>query len=509
MERRARRDDPAEDPATAAAREPADPAEPTAAGREPTDPAEPTAAGREPADPAEPAAAEPGAAEVADAELISRVRAGDVSAYGILYERHLAAARRLARHLAGPDAADDAVQDAFTKVLKALKSGGGPDTGFRPYLLTAVRRTVYDRRRAERRVHHTDTIENFDSGVPFDDPAVEGLERSMIARAFRSLPERWQTALWHTEVEGAKPAEVASLLGLTANAAAALAYRAREGLRQAYLQMHLDDLAAEDACRPALEKLGPYVRGGLADRDSRKVRRHLKGCKRCKGIHAELVHVNKALREILGPLVLGVTTTGYLASKGGAHLWFRRLPKRQQRALGGSVIVAATVALAMMLVSGEEPIRTAPEPPVAAEPAAPPAAAPPARPPAPPRPSRPAAAREPEPPPRKAPAKKPPRRPRAQPPREYPAERPGGFLIHLKVRISRHHTTIHVQVKPGTPRGVPFRGPHGPHGSHGLHGPRGTSGYVHQKVPRHGTYSVTHRAGRHGRLKPGSRGPRG
>jgi len=37
--------------------------------------------------------------------------------------------------------------------------------------------------------------------------------------------------LWHSEIEGARPAEVASLLGLTANGVAVLAYRAREGLR--------------------------------------------------------------------------------------------------------------------------------------------------------------------------------------------------------------------------------------------------------------------------------------
>ena len=74
-------------------------------------------------------------------------------------------------------------------------------------------------------------MEAFDPGVPFADPAVAGLERTMIADAFASLPERGETVLWHTEIEGARPAEVASLLGLTANGVAVLAYRAREGLR--------------------------------------------------------------------------------------------------------------------------------------------------------------------------------------------------------------------------------------------------------------------------------------
>src|SRR4051794_16137188 len=44
-------------------------------------------------------------AEQSDAALISRVRAGDGAAYELLYERHIAAARTLARHLAGGAAA--------------------------------------------------------------------------------------------------------------------------------------------------------------------------------------------------------------------------------------------------------------------------------------------------------------------------------------------------------------------------------------------------------------------
>src|SRR5581483_6032471 len=131
----------------------------------------------------------------------------------------------------------------FARVLGQLRRGGGPDGAFRAYLLTTVRRVAIDRLRAEGKLVVSDQMEAFDPGVPFTDPAVADLERTMIARAFASLPERWRTVLWHTEVEGARPAEVAASLGLTANGVAALAYRAREGLRQAYLQMHLSGAA--------------------------------------------------------------------------------------------------------------------------------------------------------------------------------------------------------------------------------------------------------------------------
>ena len=185
-----------------------------------------------------------------DADLIKASRTGDAAAYDSLFRRHVAAARGLARQLVRNRAeADDVVAEIFAKILALLHRGGGPDDAFRPYLLTTVRCTTYDRHRAERRQLVTDEMEAFDRGVPFADAAVADLERTMIARAFASLPERWQAVLWHIEIEGARPADVAPLLGLTANSVAALAYRAREGLRQAYLQMHLSARSATSAVR--------------------------------------------------------------------------------------------------------------------------------------------------------------------------------------------------------------------------------------------------------------------
>ena len=84
-----------------------------------------------------------------DAELISRVRNGDLEAYGELFSRHHHAAERMARQLVPAPDADDLAGDAFAKVLEALRGGGGPDVSFRAYLLTTVRRVHVDRLRAE------------------------------------------------------------------------------------------------------------------------------------------------------------------------------------------------------------------------------------------------------------------------------------------------------------------------------------------------------------------------
>src|SRR3984957_10793247 len=150
--------------------------------------------------------AETGQALIGDAELIAAIKAGDMAAYGELYRRHAGAARSLARQLVrGPAEVDDVVAETFSRVLDLMRRGGGPQDAFRPYLLTAVRRGAYDRYRGERLSVVTDEIEAFDPGQPFIDPAVAGLERSLIARAFLSLPERWRAGLLHTGVEGGEP----------------------------------------------------------------------------------------------------------------------------------------------------------------------------------------------------------------------------------------------------------------------------------------------------------------
>ena len=248
-----------------------------------------------------------------DAELISAVRGGDSDAYGELFERHVEAARRLARQLTSAADVEDLVAEAFAKVLTIVRRGGGPDLAFRAYLLTAVRSLHIDSVRGATRLRPVDDFAPFDDGVPFRDTAVEGFESKAAARAFASLPERWQLVLWHTEVEGQKPAEVAKLLGMSANSVSALAYRAREGLRQAFLTMHAQD-AEDDACAWTQDNLGAYIRNASSRRDSAKVRAHVDECRRCMGIYLELSEVNTNLSGILGPLVLGSAASGYIAA---------------------------------------------------------------------------------------------------------------------------------------------------------------------------------------------------
>ena len=240
-----------------------------------------------------------------DAELIAAVRAGDRAAYAQLYERHEAAARRTARQLsASPHDVDDLVAEAFARVFDMLSSGRGPDSAFRAYLLTAVRNGRYERARRDRRLELSEDMARHDPGVPWVDPAETELNSALAARAFASLPERWRTVLWYSEVEQESTAEVGSRLGLRPNAVAALAYRAREGLRQAFLQAHVSG-CDDEACRATVARLGGWTRDRLSTGDAARVDAHLASCRRCRQVAAELEEVNSGLRGLLAPLLLG------------------------------------------------------------------------------------------------------------------------------------------------------------------------------------------------------------
>ncbi|GEL93991.1 sigma-70 family RNA polymerase sigma factor [Cellulomonas composti] len=252
-----------------------------------------------------------------DAELIASARAGDPAGFAGLYERHAGAALVVARRYVDGDAdAEDVVADSFTAVYGALGRGHGPDEAFRAYLFTVVRRVAAVRREGARRARPTDDVAELEAGTALagtaEEPALAGFERGVVARAFHSLPQRWQAVLWHTEVEGLTPAEIAPILGLTANGVAALSYRAREGLRQAYLQQHLQD-PLEQECRAFAGQLGSYVRGGLSARDTTKVEAHLDGCGDCRALVLELGDVNHGMRAVVAPLVLGLVGVGALS----------------------------------------------------------------------------------------------------------------------------------------------------------------------------------------------------
>ena len=256
-------------------------------------------------------------AESADADLVLRTRSGDRAAFGELWYRHYRSGITVARSVSPGLDADDLVQEAYARIYQSILRGGGPTGSFRAYLFTSIRNTAaaWGRGARENTVDLLDTVED---PATSDEATDAALDRSLTHRAFRSLPTRWQEVLWYTEIEQMKPAEVAPLLGMKPTAVAQLAFRAREGLREAWIQAHLKSVEDGSDCQWAIERLGAHARENLSRRDRRKVDDHLVGCARCTIVAAEAKVVSSRLALVLLPLALGATgTAAYLATLQG------------------------------------------------------------------------------------------------------------------------------------------------------------------------------------------------
>ncbi|MEU9039932.1 sigma-70 family RNA polymerase sigma factor, partial [Streptomyces sp. NPDC048352] len=272
-----------------------------------------------------------------DADLLTRMRGGDDGAYEELFRRHADAVRRYARTCCRDGhTADDLTAEVFARTLQAVRGGAGPDQSVRAYLLTTVRRVAAAWAKTARREHLVEDFAVFAEqaaagaesagGLSGDDTlelgaevrAMHAAERSLAMQAFRSLPERWQAVLWHTTVEDASPSAIAPLFGLSANATAVLASRAREGLKQAYLQAHVSSaLSAGGDCARYADRLGAYARGGLRMRAERGLRGHLEECAKCRLAAGELKDVNAGIPALLPVAVIGWFAAGYAAKAAG------------------------------------------------------------------------------------------------------------------------------------------------------------------------------------------------
>ncbi|KDN16797.1 sigma-70 family RNA polymerase sigma factor [Amycolatopsis rifamycinica] len=258
----------------------------------------------------------PAASESDEQALLQRLRNGEDAAFGELFELHAAAVRRLAQSLAADRSeADDITAETFFRVLQALRRGAGPRDYVRAYLLTVARRVSWEWHGARRDVPVSDDELTFRAGAGADTHA-RTAEHTLITTAFTSLPERWRTVLWQTEVEGEQPAMVAPHFGLSANATAALARRARQGLRAAYLQAHLSVNRGPDSCRAVVEKLGGFTAGSVTGAEAERIKAHLHGCPSCRATQDELRDVCSSLRAHAGVLVLLVPAAASLGGGG-------------------------------------------------------------------------------------------------------------------------------------------------------------------------------------------------
>ncbi|SKB04103.1 sigma-70 family RNA polymerase sigma factor [Aeromicrobium choanae] len=255
-----------------------------------------------------------------DAELVAGVRSGDEHAMAQLYERHRADALRVARIVSQDTDADDLAAEAFARVIAKITEGGGPTSGFRPYLHTVIRNlNIERRRRAGREQAASDKPWLLDSIDEAEPESFDDVDADLAARALRSLPDNWQQLLWKLDVQGNKPAEVARELSIPVASVSSTVYRAREGLRVAYLEQHVPR-ADDGRCEWTRDRLSRLARGSLSSRATAKVHLHLNQCAECAALYDDLHRLNTKLGAFVWPLVLagGVSAGGFPWSVGAA-----------------------------------------------------------------------------------------------------------------------------------------------------------------------------------------------
>jgi len=178
-------------------------------------------------------------------QLVARLRAGEESAFEQLVRstsgRLLAAARRLLRN---EEDARDAVQSAFIRAFQSLsrfREESRLSTWLHRILVNEALMKLRSRARGEEESidpllptfvadgHQTrDTVDWSESA----DKALERAEtRALINRAIDQLPESYRTVLVMRDLEEMNTAEVAEMLGVSANVIKVRLHRARQALR--------------------------------------------------------------------------------------------------------------------------------------------------------------------------------------------------------------------------------------------------------------------------------------
>ncbi|WP_314172627.1 RNA polymerase sigma factor [Streptomyces winkii] len=256
--------------------------------------------------------------------------------------------------------------EAFTRSVRAVRSDGSPATAWRPHLLVSVRRTAADWAGTDRRGELSpDFVQWYDHATGElegggGEPMLRLEADSAILQAFRSLPERWQTVLWHTAVEGEPAGKVAALLGVVPGSVATLASRAGDGLREAYVAAHREQGSRAGECGGYGSLLEAAARGAGRRANSDDLDHHLRDCTRCRGALAELNGLDQRLGTMLPAGVLLWGGSAYVATRlaeagtskdddadGAAPakkspVWWRRVKGLSipAAALAGSVVAA-------------------------------------------------------------------------------------------------------------------------------------------------------------------------
>jgi len=246
-----------------------------------------------------------------DGELASLAVAGDGDAFAALYDRY---ERRVfgfcLRMLGSEDAAADATQETFMRLLARLPALRGRDLNFVAYALRTARNACYDALASSKRlepVAEAPEPRAPEPGALALDPERSALldaTREQVRAANARLPARQREVLALRELEQLSYEEIAAVVDLNANAVAQLISRARIKLRDLVRGGQLESIATSspDCARalPLLARVQDAEAGARAELEW--LHGHLAGCETCRLSRAAMQEAGVSYRA-LGPIV--------------------------------------------------------------------------------------------------------------------------------------------------------------------------------------------------------------
>src|SRR3954469_9057532 len=153
---------------------------------------------------------------------------------------------RLARHLVGPDDADDVTQDTFVRAWRALPAFRG-DSRARPWLLSIARRACADAvRRDVRRRRLAERVARGTAARPIEDRAGAHAVGALVD----DLPHDQRVAFVLTQIVGCSYAEAGEACGVPVGTIRSRVARAREQLAETFLASETAGSAVA-ACVPS------------------------------------------------------------------------------------------------------------------------------------------------------------------------------------------------------------------------------------------------------------------
>ena len=167
----------------------------------------------------------------ADDALVSAARAGDRSAFGLLYDRYQRMVHGILLCRVPPLDVDDLVQEVFLLALRQLHSLRDISR-FGPWLSTITRNRANDYyRKANPADRRTDAEAEEQAASRTNDHVVEQ-EAAMTLAVLSTLPETYRESLTLRLVEGMTGPEIAARMGLTHGSVRVNLHRGMHMLRE-------------------------------------------------------------------------------------------------------------------------------------------------------------------------------------------------------------------------------------------------------------------------------------